>query len=167
MMCLLQLLLTARRYASARTATALRLSVCLSQVGVLSKWMDGSSWFLACRLLLTYPTLCCNEIQVSTKMRALSSGTLSQTQDSEILLRHIDRRTCYQLSSRKVDAQSVIYWTVVIFYRVMQCIRGTSHGTVSVRLSVRPSVCPSQVGVLLKRLNVGSHNQHHTIPRRL
>jgi len=35
----------------------------------------------------------------------------------------------------------------------MLCIRGTSHGPVSVCLSVRPS----QVGVLLKRQNVGSH----------
>jgi len=33
----------------------------------------------------------------------------------------------------------------------------------SVRLSVCLSVRPSQVGVLLKRLNVGSHKQHHTI----
>ena len=41
------------------------------------------------------------------------------------------------------------------FYRAMLCIRSTSHGPVSVRLS--------QVGVLLKRLNVGSHKQHHTI----
>ena len=52
------------------------------------------------------------------------------------------------------------------FYRAMLCIRGTSHGPVSVRLSLRLSVClsvcPSQVGVLLKRLNVGSHKQHHT-----
>jgi len=38
-----------------------------------------------------------------------------------------------------------------------------SHGPVSIRLSVRPS----QVGVLLKRLNVGSHKQHHTIPQGL
>jgi len=45
------------------------------------------------------------------------------------------------------------------FYRAMLCIRGTSHGPVS----VCPSVCPSQVGVLLKRLNVGSQKQHHTI----
>jgi len=30
-----------------------------------------------------------------------------------------------------------------------------------------PSVCLSQVGVLLKRLNVGSHKQHHTIPQGL
>ena len=47
----------------------------------------------------------------------------------------------------------------LFFYRAMLCIRGTSHGPVSVRLSV----CPSQVGVLLKRLNVGAHKQHHTI----
>jgi len=30
-----------------------------------------------------------------------------------------------------------------------------------------PSVCPSQVSVLLKRLNVGSHKQHHTIAQGL
>ena len=34
-------------------------------------------------------------------------------------------------------------------------------------VSVRPSVRPSQVGVLLKRLNVGSHKQHHTIAQGL
>ena len=45
----------------------------------------------------------------------------------------------------------------------MLCIRSTSYGPVS----VRPSVCPSQVGVLLKRLNVGSHKQHHTIAQGL
>ena len=38
----------------------------------------------------------------------------------------------------------------VDFYRAMLCIRGTSHGPVSVRLS--------QVGVLLKRLNVQCRN---------
>jgi len=32
-----------------------------------------------------------------------------------------------------------------------------------VRLSVRPPVCLSQVGVLLKRLNVGLHKQRRTI----
>ena len=47
------------------------------------------------------------------------------------------------------------------FYRAMLCIRGTSHGPVSV------CVCLSQVGVLLKRLNVGSHKQHHTIAQGL
>ena len=55
------------------------------------------------------------------------------------------------------------------FYRAMLCIRGTSHSPVrpSVRPSVRLSGRPSQVGVLLKRLNVGSHKQHHTIPQGL
>jgi len=38
------------------------------------------------------------------------------------------------------------------FYRAMLCIRGTSHGPVSVRLSI----WPSQVGVLSKRLNESS-----------
>ena len=53
------------------------------------------------------------------------------------------------------------------FYRAMLCIRGTSHGPVSVCLSVRESVRPSQVGVLLKRLNVGSHKQQHMIAQGL
>ena len=47
-----------------------------------------------------------------------------------------------------------------IFYRAMLCMRGTSHGPVSVCL------CLSQVGVLLKRLNIGSQKQH-TIAQRL
>jgi len=48
----------------------------LSQVGVLLKWLDGSSWFLARRLLSTSPTLCFKEIEVPTK-RVLPSGTFS------------------------------------------------------------------------------------------
>jgi len=51
------------------------------------------------------------------------------------------------------------------FYRAMLCIRGTSYGPVSVCLCL--SVCLSQVGVLRKRLNVGSHKQHHTIAQAL
>ena len=49
------------------------------------------------------------------------------------------------------------------FYRAMLCIRGTSRGPVS----VCPSVCLSRVGVLLKRLSVGSHKQHRTIAQGL
>jgi len=55
----------------------------------------------------------------------------------------------------------------VIFYRAMLCIRGTSHGPVSICLSVCVCVRLSQVGVLLKRQNVRSHKQHHTIPQGL
>jgi len=45
----------------------------------------------------------------------------------------------------------------------MLCIRGTSHGPVSVSVCV----CLSQAGILLKRQNVGSHKHHHTIPQGL
>ena len=58
-----------------------RLSVRLSQAGIVSKRPDDSSWFLAWRLPSTYPALCYKEIWVSPKIRVLSSGTLSQTPD--------------------------------------------------------------------------------------
>jgi len=79
------------------------VSVCPSQVGVLLKWLDGSSWFVAWRLLSTSPTLCFKEIQVglSAKITALLSGTFPKLRTWKISPRHIDR-TCYQLSSRKV-----------------------------------------------------------------
>ena len=38
---------------------------------------------------------------------------------------------------------------------------------VIVRPSVRPSVCLSQVGVLQRRLNLGSDKQRHTIAQEL
>ena len=62
---------TARRYVSAGTSygpVSVSVSVCLSQVGVLSKRSDGIIWFLAWGgLLSTRPTLCFKEIQLSTK----------------------------------------------------------------------------------------------------
>ena len=63
--------------------------------------------------------------------------------------------------SPSITSMSKLLWCN--FYRAMLCIRGTSHGPVS----VCPSICPSQVGVLLKRLNVGLHKQNHTIPQGL
>jgi len=89
----------------------------LSQVGVLLKWLNELGWFLAWELPSTYPTLCYREILVPPKIRVLPSGTLRQTLDfKKILPLHIDRRNVlpsYQLSSRKMDARSVINWTVV------------------------------------------------------
>jgi len=41
---------------------------------------------------------------------------------------------------------------LLCFYRAILCIRGTSHGPVSVSVSV----CPPQVGVLSKRLSESS-----------
>jgi len=69
-------------------------------------------------------------------------------------LRAVKRQTIFTVDSLCIRP---------FFYRAMLCIRGTRHGPVSVRLSVRPS----HVGVLLKRLNVGSHKQHRTIVQRL
>jgi len=67
--------------------------VCLSQVGVLSKRLNESSWILAWELHSTYPTLCYKEIHVPSKIRVLPSGILLQTLDLKILPRHIDHRS--------------------------------------------------------------------------
>jgi len=53
------------------------VSVCPSQVRVLLIRLNESSWFLACELPSTRPTLCCKEIRLSPKIRGLPSGTLS------------------------------------------------------------------------------------------
>ena len=85
------------------------------------------------------------------------------------VLQHILCRTCWIVKC--LFLISILYRLsfIVGFYRAMLCIRGTSHGPVSVRLSVSVclSVSLSQVGVLLKRLNIGSHKQHHTIAQGL
>jgi len=89
----------ARRYASAGTShgpVSVCLSVCLSQVGVLSKRLNESSWFLARELHLTYPTLCYKKIQVPSKIRVLPSGTLLQTLDLE------NFATAYRSSKQRV-----------------------------------------------------------------
>jgi len=48
------------------------VSVHPSQVGVLSKRINESSWFLARELHSTYPTLCYTEIHVPSKIRVTS-----------------------------------------------------------------------------------------------
>jgi len=63
-------------------------------VGVLSKRMNGLIWVLAWKLL---STLCFKEIHVSTKIRVLPSGTLSQTPDFE------NFASPYRSSKRVVD----------------------------------------------------------------
>jgi len=55
-----------------------RPSVCTSQAGVVSKRLDGSSWFRHGGFL-TYPTLCNKEIWVSPKQRIIYVDTLSRT----------------------------------------------------------------------------------------
>jgi len=55
------------------------------------------------------------------------------------------------------------------YYRASYALRGICHGRVSVRLSVSVCVCLclSQVGVLLKWLNIWTHKQRHTIAQGL
>jgi len=64
-------IITTRRYGRAVFAVVMsvRLSVCLSQAGVVSKRLYEWSWFLARRLPSTYTTLSCKEIWVSPKLR--------------------------------------------------------------------------------------------------
>ena len=50
-------------------------------------------------------------IMVSPKIRVLPSGILSQTLDFCFGISIVE--ACYRLSSRKVDAQSMINWTIV------------------------------------------------------
>ena len=77
------------------------VSVCvrLSQVGVLSKRMNESGWFLAWELHSTYPTLCYKEIHVLSKIRVglLPSGILLQTSDLE------NFATAYRSSKRVIN----------------------------------------------------------------
>jgi len=109
---------TARCHASAVLAMALclsvRPSVCPSQVGVLSKRLNESSWFLACELpsARSYTVLKGNSVISKNKGTSLwnfflNSGLRKFRHGVSIV------ETCYQLSSRKVDAQSVINWAVV------------------------------------------------------
>ena len=91
---------------------AMALCPCLSEVGVLSKRMDGIICFLAREHLLTSYTLCFKEIQVCTKITALPSGTfflnfgLRKFRYSISIVKN-------RLSSKKMVAPSVIDWTVV------------------------------------------------------
>ena len=61
-----------------------RLSVRLSEAGIVSKRLDESTWVLAWGLPSTYPTPCYTDIWVSPKIRVLPSGTLPK-------LRQVDR----------------------------------------------------------------------------
>ena len=71
--------------------------VSLSQTGVVSKRLNGSSWFRYGSFL----PLCCKEIRVSPKIRVFPSATLSQI----LYLKGFARvsRSCCQQSSWTVE----------------------------------------------------------------
>ena len=88
--------LNARRYASAGTSYGpVSVSLCMPQVGVLSKRINESGWFFWHGSFL--PTLSCKEIQVPSKIKVLPSGTLLQTLDLE------NFATAYRSSKRVVN----------------------------------------------------------------
>jgi len=107
-------LLPARRYAIAVLVYARYLYLSLSQIRVLSKRTDESSWFLTRRLPLSYPTLCHEEIRVSPKI----NGTSVCDFRPNFGLRKLSHgalvvATCCQLSSTQVDAQCDKLATIV------------------------------------------------------
>jgi len=63
------------------------VSICLSvhpsRASIVSKWLNGSSSFLAQRLPSSYPILCWKGIWISPKIKVVSSSTWSQTLDLE------------------------------------------------------------------------------------
>ena len=72
------------------------LSVCLSarlpQAGIVLKRLDESSCFLAWGLPLTYPTLCCREIWVSSKIMVyFPLGLCPNSRLKKIWPRQVDR----------------------------------------------------------------------------
>jgi len=62
---------------------ATSLCYCLLPVGILSIWLNESGWVFCWELPSTYPTMHQKEIRVFPKIKALPSGTLSQTLDFE------------------------------------------------------------------------------------
>jgi len=68
-----------QRCAGVGTSYGPSLCLCLSQVGILSKRLNELGWFLAWKLVSTYPILCFMDIQVPSKISLLSPGTLLRT----------------------------------------------------------------------------------------
>ena len=109
-----RVLLPARRYASAGTSHgSVSVSVCLSvtsrcsveTVERIELVLDMIAYFYFSYTVLKRNLRIFKNKGTSPWHFVPNSGLISP--------RHIDRRPCYQLSLRKVDAQSVIYWTVV------------------------------------------------------
>jgi len=94
---------TSRRYASAVYAMAPCPSVCirLSQVGVLSKRLKKSSWFLARGASFNLPNTVFKKIRVSPKIKVLPSGTLPRTLDLENIA--TASQSCCQQNSSTVE----------------------------------------------------------------
>jgi len=97
--------------------------------------------------------MCLNKNPLTSGLFAdLSFLALTHFVNDRFRLLLVLRFTLIQLDSNSFAATVVIFISNISFYRAMLCIRGTSHGPVS----VCPCLCLSQVGVLSKRLNESS-----------
>ena len=101
-------------------------------------------------------TLTCDKQTQTDRHRAMGKNARHKT-----VVSFLNNNICVNSYPNQIMNTEVIASKSRHFYSAMLCICGTSHGPVSV------SVCLPQVGVLLKRLNVGSHKQHHTIAQGL
>jgi len=96
------------------------VSTCLSQVGVLSKQLDRSSWFVAQSLPSACPTLCYKVIRVSSINT--STGTrMSQTLNLADFTAFF--RQCMSIIAsvaRPTTVASLLHWTSTVGYNTMR-----------------------------------------------
>ena len=103
-------------------SSCVRLSVCLSQAGIVSKRPEESSCFLARRLPSTYPTLFCKEIWVHLKkIRVLPSGTATST---TTILQPLYRSTCI---SRHLQSRTGGFCWCQVLLSAFPCWRHPVH----------------------------------------
>ena len=97
---------------------AMTLCLCLSvslghdSVFYRNAWMNRAGFGIGAFLHLFYAVLKGNSIIFKNK-GTFPWNFVPNCVLRKVLLPHIDRRTCYQLRSRKVDAESVMNWAVV------------------------------------------------------
>jgi len=125
-----------------RNPVSVRIGVrlCLLQVGVLSKRLNESNWFLARELPLSYTTLFCKKIRVSPKIKLLpcSLGRFAskcelrkcrQIKLVALTAKFVDGRAC-GLHLRRSTSR---YRTHVVYYMSVDC---NPH----IGLNMRPTV---------------------------
>ena len=108
---------------------------------------------------------CCDMGWISVHCGVLGGRTVSKKTGS---MHYCRRRSLWTLAVTVLAWRSCCQTSQPVFTARCYASAVLAMGLcLSVSVSVCLSVCLSQAGVLLKRLNVGSHKQHHTIPQRL
>jgi len=84
---------------------------------------------------------------------------------TDIMAGMVNADCAYQMAGCSVPGLDLV-WSIQLIVFTARC-----YASAVLAMGLCPSVCLclclSQAGVLLKRQNVGSHKQHHTIPQRL